>query len=222
MNLGSHIAVAKQLHPEKPRIWLGAALPDIAAIGRFRLLGSTNDEHVAIGIALHHQTDDAFHGDPWFTSRQRRLADSLRGAGLERGPTRAVAHVGPELLLDGALLQQSDLRDTINLALTQIGLNSSILAPLVEGDAADWLEHLHRFTDGRMPRDYHNPKAVAVRLQRILAQRKRLAFSTNQIDLVAGELAVEADRITRTALGFVSDLGEQIASSHQRSNGPNT
>ncbi len=217
MNLGSHIAVAKYLHPGQPRIWLGAALPDIATIGRIRLLGSTDDEEIQAGIALHHQTDDAFHRDPWFTSRQRRLTDSLRGAGLERGPTRAVAHVGPELLLDGALLQQSDLRDTINLALTQISPSSSILAPLVEGDSTDWLDHLHRFTGGGIPTDYHDPSAVAARLQRILAHRKRLAFSTNQIDLVAGELAVEADHITRTALDFVADLGEQIASSHQGS-----
>ena len=214
MNLGSHIAVAKHLHPEHPRIWLGAALPDIAAIGRFRLLGSTDDEELQTGIALHHLTDDAFHRDPWFTSRQRRLTDSLREAGLERGPTRAVAHVGPELLLDGALLQQSDLRDTINLALSEIETCSPLLTPLVQAnaDTAGWLDHLRKFTGGGMPTDYHDPTAVAGRLQRILANRKRLAFSGDEIDLVAKELAVEANGIHQTGPTFVVELGERIAS----------
>ncbi len=216
MNLGSHIAVAKYLHPDQPRIWLGAALPDIATIGRFRLLGSTDDEEIQAGIALHHQTDDAFHRDPWFTSRQRRLTDSLRGAGLERGPTRAVAHVGPELLLDGALLQQSDLRETINQALEQINIDSSALEPLVDvdagADACDWLSHLHKFAGGGLPTDYHEPPAVAARLQRILANRRRLAFATNQIDLVAGELTTEAEGIHQTGPAFVVALSDLLAS----------
>ncbi len=213
MNLGSHIAVAKHLHPEHPRIWLGAALPDIAAIGRFRLLGSTDDEELQAGIALHHSTDDAFHRDPWFTSRQRRLTDSLGDAGLERGPTRAVAHVGPELLLDGALLQQSDLQDTVNLALEQINTTSAALEPLVQTDAGigDWLDHLLKFTGGGMPTDYHDPKAVAARLHRILVHRKRLAFPTDQIDLVSQALAVEADGIHQTGPTFVVELSESIA-----------
>ncbi len=210
MNLGSHIAVAEILYPESPAIWLGAALPDLASIGRFRLLGTTNDPAILAGLALHHQTDDLFHRSLWFTQRQRRLSHALTAAGLGRGPTRAIAHVGPELLLDGALLNKSQLHQQIDSAFAQISALESQLGSLAPGEQAPFLSHLREVAAWGAPLDYHDPQVVAHRLQRILLRRPRLAFDPTSIDLVATKLASENKGITTTSVGFVQRIADDL------------
>lgn len=214
MNLGSHIAVATKIESDSPEFWLGAALPDLGSIGRFRLLGVSDNLDVTRGIALHHQTDDVFHKHSWFTERQRRLRTMLLDAGVGRGAARAIAHVGPELLLDGALLLeptgQTGLRTQIEAALDSIVSLQRQLGSLVLDDSDGWIQHLSQVSAWGTPTDYHDPNAVAQRLHRILGRRPRLRMEPNDIEIAANILRTEWPDIETTALSFVSEIASEL------------
>lgn len=211
MNTGGHVTLAVRKQPNLPGYWLGSALPDLAAIGRFRLLGCSETSAITEGIAFHHATDEAFHRNPWFVEKQRSLHRALTDEGVERGPARAVAHVGPELLLDGRLL---DDRTGLNAALDLIPVLVDDLVNLVEPQhRGGWREHLGHITERGLPTDYHDPDAVAARLFRILRGRRRLAFSAEQIDLVARQLHGVKPEIDHTAQKLVDDLARELIGS---------
>ncbi len=208
MNFGGHIAVAS-IDRHEPLFWLGSALPDLAAMGRFRLLGSTTEPLVEAGIRFHHDTDSAFHGHPWFIATQRRLQEQLQSDGLGRGPARAIAHVGPELLLDGALDHESRTAE----ALAAIDGVADRLVGLVPGEHQPrWLEHLDRLHSTSATTDNDDPEAVAARLYRMLARRSRLAFDSTHLSMVAGRLATAQPAIEEKAEPLVVELAEQLGS----------
>src|ERR1051325_9448351 len=104
VNFVGHIAAGLRVGDDRqPTAFLvGTALPDFASMARTRLRPANGS--LAEGIALHHAIDHAFHAHDWFLDAERDVRDSLRADGLPDGAARACAHVGPELLLDGALL----------------------------------------------------------------------------------------------------------------------
>ncbi len=206
MNVAGHVAVAMRLHPDRPRVWLGAALPDIGAMGRFRLMGDSADTDVRTGIAVHHATDDAFHRHASFTGVMARLRSDLDDDGIGRGPARAVAHVGPELLIDGRLLDQDDVIDAIDAAFAEIENLGPALSTLVERDGEAWGQHLSRVAGWGLPTDYADPQAVARRLHRILLRRPRLAFPDDQVGPIGQRLAAEQPAIDDALPDLVDDL----------------
>ena len=217
MNAGGHIAVAHRMQPAAEQRWasgfaLGSALPDFATMGRLRLLGSTADEAVAAGIAVHHRTDDVFHGHQWFRDRNRSLTDRLDRAGLGRGAARACGHVGVELLLDGQLMNDPTLTAHIKLAHDAIETRLDALEPLVRlPERHRWRSHLQRVARHGLPADYHDPAAVAQRLHRILAHRPRLRFDSAKVPLVADALAESQLTINDSAEEFLADLVGLVA-----------
>lgn len=206
MNIAGHIAVAMRLAPDDPRVWLGAALPDLGAMGRFRLMGDTPDPDVTAGIALHHATDDAFHRHPTFTGAMARLRTALADDGVGRGPARAVAHVGPELLIDGFLLADDELAEAVEAAFAEIDALGVALAPLVETSSVAWLHHLGKVQAWGLPDDYGDPHAVARRLHRILSQRPRLELATDHVAAIGDRLAAEQPTLDRSVPSLVDDL----------------
>src|SRR5690606_20337725 len=56
------------------------------------------------GVRCHLDADAAFHAHPRFRAGTRALRADLTARGIPRGPARAVAHAGWELLLDGTLV----------------------------------------------------------------------------------------------------------------------
>ena len=205
------VAGFSQQVPE-PGLLLGSALPDLAAMGRFRILGTTADVNVAKGIFLHHRTDEAFHRHPWFTKRNRALIEQLQAAGVQRGPARACSHVGIELLLDGELLRHQPVAQAVTSAFAAIGPRRNNLADLVPAPHSErWLRHLDRLADHELPTDYHDPWAVAQRLQRILARRPRLALDQDLVATVAQALADHKPEIDATAESLVAELTAEIA-----------
>ncbi|MEM9134095.1 MAG: hypothetical protein AAF962_24780 [Actinomycetota bacterium] len=216
MNAGGHIAVAHRLGTfdgdDDSGVNLGAALPDLASIGHFRLRGSTDDDAVSHGIDLHHRTDDAFHQHPWFTGRNRELADRLGADGVGRGPARACSHVGIELLLDGELL-----RDPTHQAASADAYNGILdrlddLESLVEAEhRARWRLHLTRVAERHLPDYYDDPQAVAALLHRILSARPRLALPTEHVPVVAAALADVQPDIAATATDLLGQLRAEVA-----------
>lgn len=224
MNLGAHIAVADRAVPllsspdadpvandEHAARLLGSALPDLATIGGFRLLGSTDHAAVSAGIDLHHRTDDLFHRHRWFSSRNRDLTGALTEAGVDRGPAMACSHVGIELLLDGRLTAETDIRAAYDVAFRAISfLRAELLTLVPPARRSEWSAFLHRLADRTEPPDYADPHRVAIRLHRILTRRPRLALPEAQIEIVAIALAERQRSIAETALDLVADIAEQL------------
>lgn len=153
---------------------LGAMLPDFASMSRARLR-AVGDPHVEAGVALHHATDDVFHGAETFVALNAHGVDALEAAGLGRGPARAVAHVGIELLLDGLLLDDPPLEAAY---LEAVALPVAELELSFHRDGAARFEALQeRLQSHGLPDDYRWPDRVALRLEQILARRPRLALS---------------------------------------------
>src|SRR6185503_17388999 len=96
---------------ESPGSVLGAMLPDFATMSGARLAEST-DAAIAHGVDLHHKTDAAFHHLPPVLALMRELDHKLDAGGCARGPRRAVAHIGVELLLDGVLVDDVGYRES--------------------------------------------------------------------------------------------------------------
>ncbi|MCP3992848.1 MAG: hypothetical protein GY724_27545 [Actinomycetia bacterium] len=225
MNAGGHIAVAAAVMAAstgagrnvEARLLLGSALPDLAAMGGFRLQGSAANgpktQDLAHGIYLHHRTDEAFHRSPWFTQRNRDLYDELQGRGMERGPARACSHVGIELLLDGELLSQRPIEEAAKAALGAIEEQRGALGPLVRSaQSSRWLAHLDRLAAHRLPADHHQPRAVAERLNRIMASRPRLAFGSGSIPTLTEALRHHQPAVDNSATALVEEIVDQLRS----------
>lgn len=201
MNFFGHASVACWLDVE-PRWVLGAMLPDFASMSRARLRGA-DDPQVRAGIALHHATDGAFHNAPVFVDLYASGGAALEAAGLDRGPSRAVAHVGTELLLDGLLLDRDGAaRDAylaaVALPLSELGLR------FARDDGPERFALLYERLSGYgLPFDYRSPEQVALRLEQILARRPRLAIR-------AGDRAIILPFLERTREALAASLPDLL------------
>ena len=201
MNYFGHAAVASWRSAE-PAIALGAMLPDFATMCRAKLPTSP-DARITAGIALHHQTDAAFHHLPVVTALMRELDERLERGGCARGPRRAVAHVGMELLLDGTLVTEPAYRASY---LAAIADDSPITWSDVHGhgEAARFAVVLARLRAYGVPDDLRDPEAITQRLARILAGRPLIEPSIDDLRAIrtaltdhAPRLAVAADTVMR-------------------------
>ena len=191
MNFFGHAAVASWQAAASPGLALGAMLPDFATMCGGRLAG-TDDDAVGRGVDLHHATDAVFHGAPPVRALFLAAEARLTARGCRKGPTRAAAHVGIELLLDGVLLDEPRHRAAYAAALA--------IAPVPvrwrdDGDDARFA-HLHaRLVDFGLPDDLRRPAAVAERVARTLAGRRLLAPSPDERHAIAAVLAELAARV---------------------------
>ncbi len=101
MNFFGHAVVASELFSD-PYVVLGAMLPDLEEMVGSRA-SRFADLRVVKGVALHHVTDAVFHGAAEFIAQQNAALSLLAPLPVRKGPRRAVAHVGVELILDAAL-----------------------------------------------------------------------------------------------------------------------
>jgi len=215
VNFVGHIKVALDQAPDgaiPTGVLVGAALPDVAAMGRHRLVDRAADTDVNAGIALHHQTDDAFHRHPWFRANSQAVTGSLEAIGLPRGAARACGHVGVELLLDGLLLDTDDrLAEATRQAMGAVTTPAYKIEDMVTAERRDdWRRHLRRTADWPLPRDYREPVAVAERLRRILDRRPRLRFDADQTERVAAILADRQAVLEQDAEALLADLRQQV------------
>jgi acyl carrier protein phosphodiesterase len=207
VNFFGHAAVASWSTAE-PGAVLGSMLPDLATMCGGRIT-STDDATVEAGIALHHRTDAAFHQLPVVVALMRELDGELDQRQCARGPRRAVAHIGVELLLDGVLTAEPPYR-------------TAYLAGLAHEPALRWRDAdepvrfafvLERLRARGVPEDLRRADAITVRLSRILAHRPLLAPSLDDLraiqqSLVAFQprLEVAADTVMRAMRAELMDL----------------
>lgn len=178
MNYFGHAAVASWSTTD-PAAALGAMLPDFATMSRTRLAEPV-DRGIAEGIALHHATDAAFHQLAPVLGLMRELDERLSAAGCARGPRRAVAHIGVELLLDGVLVDDAVYREIYRDA---IDYDASGVRFREEGDVARFTSLHERLRSYGVPLDLQDPESIVHRLHRMLAHRPLLA--PNAADLAA-------------------------------------
>jgi hypothetical protein len=215
VNYFGHAAVASWSAPAEPGVMLGAMLPDFCGMCRARI-ATAEEAAVAGGIALHHATDAAFHGLPVVTGLMRELDEQLQRAGCARGPRRAVAHIGVELLLDGVLVDEP-------------GYRAAYLAGLAHRPALRWRDPdggarfttlLDRLRDHGVPDDLRRPEAIAGRVHRVLAHRPLLAPSPGELGAIRDALAAFQPRIAVAAETIVRALRASLAVEELRGAGP--
>jgi hypothetical protein len=205
VNFFGHAAVASW-SSEEAGVALGAMLPDFESMSGARV-ASASDAAVAAGIALHHATDGAFHRLPAVTALMRELDERLAARGCARGPRRAAAHIGVELLLDGVLVDEPPYRGAYTRALAV----DAVIAWRDPGDAPRFARLLERLRAYGVPDDLRRPDAITQRLARMLAPRPLLAPSADDLRAIGAALAEHRPRVevaaeavlrgTRAALG---------------------
>ena len=166
----------------------GTALPDFASMARVRLLSPPGQ--LGDGISLHHATDHVFHADTWFLGLEQHLRRLLVRAGLPDGGARACAHVGPELLLDGALVTDPTVASAVDRVYARIAVPDPALVDVAVSETRPgWADHLARIAKTLDPHLYMDPTAVGQLLWRIAGRRPRLAFDARYIPAVVAALA---------------------------------
>ena len=194
MNFFGHAAIAGRAEPAVPGgVVLGAMLPDFATMCRARLAPAEHAE-LARGVALHHATDAAFHTLPAALGLMRELDERLAHGGCARGPRRAVAHIGTELLLDGVLVEDAAACATYLAGLAGDAAAAAVRWREPEGDAR-FVALLARLRELGVPADLREPDAVTERLRRMLAHRPLLAPSASDLAAVRTALAEHQRRV---------------------------
>jgi hypothetical protein len=214
VNFFGHAAVATwSTAVPVPGVVLGAMLPDFATMCGGRL-DAADEPSVAEGIELHHRTDAVFHQLPVVLGLMRELDGHLARGQCARGPRRAVAHIGVELLLDGALLGEPAYR-------------AGYLNGLEHDPALRWRDPataprfatlLARLRARGVPDDLQAPPAIAIRLEHILAHRPLLAPSSDDLRAIRAALIAFKPRIDAAAETVVramrAGLDASAAASH--------
>ncbi len=193
MNLFGHAVIARGERAE-PSFALGAMLPDLARMSGVRLWRAGHPM-LAAGVALHHRTDRAFHAAPSFTRLLAEGNAALLALGVGHGRALAAVHVGVELLLDGALIEdQPSALHYLEALRAAPGLIDRLE---FRGEPAhvSLRAVIDRLLARGAPRDYGDPDRVAERVFRALAPRPRLALQPVERALLIGWLHAVAPRI---------------------------
>ena len=215
MNFFGHALIAQRDEatrgPIRAEFVLGAMLPDFASMLRTRPPFSTLDV-LSAGVSFHHRTDDAFHGSRFFLEFSRQASSFLSDRGLPRGASRAVAHVGVELLLDAALARENAANEAYL---------SAVACALTErtrghfqwqtGDFSKRFEHLCHSLRERGPYPA-NPttELVAERLRSILADRPRLAMDERGLSVVREWVSSARRQITSDAPLLLREVEQRL------------
>lgn len=192
MNFFGHAAVASW-KGSAPGVVLGSMIPDFSTMSGARV-AQAPDTDVAAGIDLHHATDAAFHTLPVVTGLMRELDAALLARNCSRGPRRAVAHIGVELLLDGVLVDEPVYREAYTRGLAHD------VTPAIEwrepGDDERFAKLLERLRAYGVPDDLRKPEAITHRLGRMLAHRPLLAPSADDLRAIGASLVEFQPRLT--------------------------
>jgi hypothetical protein len=210
VNLVGHLVVGMRLARVEPThdVALGVMLPDLGSMAGLAADRSGLPAAVAEGVRLHHLTDAAFHGQPWFVQAVAADRQALQEAGLPRGAARACAHVGFELLLDGLLLEHRSVAESVAVALD--GLAAERLGAGAGGAPDRWEELFDRLRGSRRLIDsYSTPEGVARRLRWVLARRPRLALEQAHLDPLVERLQARRARLEAVAPMLVEAVVER-------------
>jgi acyl carrier protein phosphodiesterase len=190
VNFFGHAAIASW-SSASPAVVLGAMLPDFATMSGARLAAEGHHDEIAAGIAIHHATDSMFHQAPVVTALMRDLDMLLVERGCARGPRRAVAHIGVELLLDGVLVDEASYRAAYSSAIEHDGH----VAWREADHPTQFATLIARLRAHGVPDDLRDPAKITVRLGRMLGHRPLLAPSPADLHAIGDALSVFKSRV---------------------------
>jgi len=161
---------------------VGVAWPDLRKLRRMPdepllLAGDTiATKAFHRGMQIHIEQDAKFHSSARFLAACKNATADLRERGVERGPARALSHVGYELLLDGLLFNDTTAHQQFSTVwnLATDGLNDELVTSVPAELAA-------RYATGG---------GVATIIFHILSYRPRLTFPEEQIATAGHALSV--------------------------------
>ncbi|MGC4092500.1 MAG: hypothetical protein QM756_32410 [Polyangiaceae bacterium] len=201
----SHAAIASY-YDDSPLFVLGAMLPDFQGMLGIKPF-APRDAELARGVRFHHESDAAFHEAPAFLELTRTARAWLSQAGLSKGPRRAVAHIGVELLLDPILVGQGGASDAYRAALAAGAAAPAELE--LQPAAMNRLVELVRALSVRANPELASDTVLLVRrIRRALADRPSLALDDASEALVMNWV-VEA---RPSVVGCASDVVRQVLS----------
>lgn len=218
MNFFGHAAIAAQMFAEQEpallpehlaRVCAGAMLPDFVSmlgLKRPRVI----EAWVQSGVDFHHRTDAAFHDLPSFLALSRTAFAWLSERELPRGPARAVAHIGIEMLLDEAIAEDDFARAAYAAAL-QVKLVQHL--QLESAPDAERLAGLLGVLAARAPQNAQppSPELLAERLRRTLSHRPRLATDDRGQALLASWVVVTRPAVAFEAPQLLRELRGRLA-----------
>lgn len=210
MNYFGHAVVAAKTKGATARFVLGAMLPDLA---RLADLGAArvSEPELRRGVAFHLRTDALFHDHPLFVGWQRDALARFHRHGISKGPLRAAAHVGVEMLLDDALA-----RDEASLLLYEEALAVGTLesAELLGSDGPAF-PGLCALLKARARSQHPTEDRLALRLEHTLSRRPRLRATEQELSALVRELTTlrgpvgeNAERLVKDLLDDLSDRGD--------------
>jgi hypothetical protein len=161
---------------------------------------------VAVGVAHHRATDAAFHGDHRFIERCALVRDALAEAGVARGPARAAAHVGVELLLDDALLATTEGTAAFAPVWRRLSdPDATVLGVAAPVDRDRWIAWLGALTTRLDPWRHRGPPHAAARVHRLLSDRPRLALGATDLPALVASLGRARHAVDDIAGALVAD-----------------
>jgi hypothetical protein len=212
VNFFGHASVATWSRDASPEYVFGAMLPDFVAITGARSTAPC-DAEIARGVALHHATDAVFHGAPTFVALMGEARARLGDAGLSGGASRAAAHLGIELLLDGTLVGAEAHARAYEQALAALREAHLRFDDPSHGPRY-WAFHA-RLRGYGVPHGYIEPAFVAARIRDALAGRPRLALGDVGVDEVTRVLAALQPEITRRAETLLDEVRVGLHATHE-------
>lgn len=206
MNFFGHALIAAAERRDAGFV-LGAMLPDLASMAGLRLLAA--DEPVlAAGISLHFASDARFHAEPAFRRACIEATYRLREAGVRRGPARAAAHAGLELLLDGFWARSRGVPAVYRAALEEVPAALPSLRWRGREGGARLARACERIARSPLPEAYAEPDFAVERLVRILQRRPRLALLAEEVPAVRRwAREAEVSRLAAAALPWRGTIG---------------
>lgn len=201
MNFYGHAVLAAE-QSRKPRFVLGAMLPDLVGMAGLRL-PPLLDPELQSGVDHHHLIDGLFHRAPPFIELVTRTFSQLCDLGLPRGPARAVAHVGVELLLDGWLSTDDSGVQAYHAALA-ITPHLPDLRRAADPLALERLSS--RLQQAPIPHGYSEPRFVAERLSHMLQHRPRLRMPREALPQVIHALNDVQSALTTMAAPLLTHV----------------
>jgi len=204
MNFFGHAAIAGRFRAT-PEFVLGAMLPDFAGMLGLKTPPVTPDP-LGEGVRFHHLTDHAFHELSWFRAFCAEATRFLDAQSVRRGTSRAVAHVGVELLLDAALAEDETARTRYLAALGAARRPELFAATTYHPEECARLAELAEVLETRGISRNPDTALVVTRLERALAARPRLSIEPRDRPAIGSWVELFRDRVVASTPDLVREL----------------
>jgi hypothetical protein len=210
VNYFGHAALAI-LCNESPAFVLGAMLPDLAQMVGVHVSDaeSSVDRDVRAGLNFHLKTDAHFHDTATFRSLNLRSLSEFKRMEVSKGPARACAHIGVEMLIDAELAQRTQFQTPYHEAL-RFGVQNHERLGCASPEARRVCGLLQHLDDKGITLHAATEERFILRLERALGARKRLRPTPHELAAMVRYLCDLTDIPERT-IALLDELAPLVA-----------